>query len=106
MIYFVLSMLAALLALNAFASTAIARDDNPMIAQKIGQLLLVWIVPVLGVLLVLYFMKGEPARPKRSSPAERSALDDHFMQSIARSDALDRAPSQGTDFGSHASGHH
>jgi hypothetical protein len=71
MTYVFLFILAALLALNAIASTAISRDGNSMIAQKIAQLLLVWMLPVIGGLLVLYFLKWEPNRPDQSPPAER-----------------------------------
>ena len=48
-----LVMLAAILALNAWVTWRVVRDGLSSSAQRLAQIALVWLLPMLGALLVL-----------------------------------------------------
>ena len=67
---FVAALLAALVCVlvNARATVALVRSDAYSTFQKTAQVILVWLVPILGVLLVLYLLREvQPPRPAGSS---------------------------------------
>lgn len=66
----VLAILAVLLWLNAKATRLVARDALSAPGQKIAQLLLVWLVPVIGALVVLAVHRRPepPSRQYREQP--------------------------------------
>jgi len=51
--------LAALLGLSAYATVRIWRDRLLERGQRIGQTVIVWLVPVLGPLLVLWLLRDQ-----------------------------------------------
>ncbi len=79
------------LVLNGCASRAVWRDELSNRAQKSGQLVLVWLVPVAGAILVLGVLRrDEPASRKYRDPLD--AGDDFAMSGRAvkrLSDAID-----------------
>jgi hypothetical protein len=57
--------LAALFGLSAHATIRIWRDPLLERGQRIGQTIIVWLVPVLGPLLVLWFLRDQTLTLKR-----------------------------------------
>ena len=66
----VLSLLAALMIFNCCASYMAIRSSYFSGAQKIFQILFVWLVPVLGAVTVSYFSKERFPVPRRGSPTQ------------------------------------
>lgn len=58
MIYILLTMVAALAALNAYASRLSLRSRLNDRSQKKAQLLLIWLLPLLGAFLTIQALKG------------------------------------------------
>ncbi len=54
-----IALLVMFAALNAWATRAVFRDELSSREQRIGQLAVVWFVPVLGALLTLYLKRRE-----------------------------------------------
>ena len=65
-------VLAFLIVLNAWVTWRVIRDDLSTGTQRCAQVLLVWIVPFFGALLVLHLQRQYP---ERSSGRYRDALD-------------------------------
>ena len=58
MLYFLISIAAVLIAFNAYASRVALRSQLSDRGQKKAQLLLIWLVPVLGAFLTVQVLKG------------------------------------------------
>ena len=65
-------LFAVLVALNAWVTWRAIRDDLSTRVQRLAQILLVWVVPFIGALLVLHLQR---LHPERSSGRYRDALD-------------------------------
>lgn len=65
-----------LLSLNLCASFAAVRSVSFTRAQKWIHLLLVWLMPVVGAILILGFLVSDPSQPLRSSDEESQAAGD------------------------------
>jgi hypothetical protein len=65
----------SLLALNTHASRLSLRDELVSPSQRKAQLLLIWLLPVLGALLVMAVTNHAPARSKGSYPPEPDVGD-------------------------------
>ncbi len=50
------------LCLNAWVTVRIVRDDLPSRQQRFFQTAFVWLVPIIGIILVLYIQRGEVER--------------------------------------------
>jgi len=57
--YFAVTVVAAILVLSAYVTQRIVRDDLSARGQKLAQIVLVWILPVIGPILVLYLHRDE-----------------------------------------------
>ncbi|MEC5384354.1 hypothetical protein VVD49_01395 [Uliginosibacterium sp. H3] len=55
------ALLLALFAMNAWVTWRIRHDPLALPAEKLGQTLLVWTLPLLGTLLVLHLTHDKPA---------------------------------------------
>jgi hypothetical protein len=60
---FALMLMAAPLILNLWATRLVVRDDLSEWWQKVAQLLLVWLLPVIGAILVLIVHRKEEKSP-------------------------------------------
>lgn len=67
---FALFAVIAPLCLNLLATRAVLRDAFAERSQKLAQLLLVWLVPIIGAILVLAFHRRSesPSRKYREAP--------------------------------------
>lgn len=79
-----------LLCLNAFATFLIRRDEYSEKAQRIAQLLFVWLVPVIGAIAIwgMYRSEEKPAGTYRGIPEPDDDLDPpesplHFLNDAA-----------------------
>ena len=73
------SMMLALLVLNVVASARVFRCEDFEPSQRIMQLMLVWLLPLLGALVVLYHSR---IRAPQTGVAE--AGDDIYLAQILR----------------------
>jgi hypothetical protein len=65
-----------LMALNAWATRAVLRDDLSATGQRIAQVTLVWLLPVVGALLVLHLTRRDMERPSGRYPNDPEYVDD------------------------------
>jgi len=65
-----IACLALLVAVNLFASFAVARSPSISLSQRLVQGLFVWLLPIVGATIVLAFMAAD-----RHSRAESLALE-------------------------------
>ncbi len=67
---FVALLLVPLIAANGMATRLVLRDDVISRQQKIAQMLLVWLLPVIGAVLVfaVHRRPEEPSRKYRQAP--------------------------------------
>lgn len=81
MIHIVLGCgLVILAALNCWASVAVARDPTLTKVQKALQILLIWLLPVLGAVAILS-VRHFASRQKDRTPADSSLVvgDRHYI---------------------------
>jgi hypothetical protein len=62
-LFIVLLVLALLLALDVWATRLVVRDELSERGQKVFQLLLVWLLPVIGAVIVLGVHRKEEKAP-------------------------------------------
>ena len=67
-------IMATILVLDLMATRAILRDDLSERGQRVAQLALVWLFPLLGALLVLALYRG-PGKPSGRYPEADRTLD-------------------------------
>ncbi len=65
---------ALILVLNSMATRSILRDDLSERNQRLSQLLLTWLVPILGALLVIT-LHGKPAKHSGHYPIPRDEYE-------------------------------
>ena len=65
-------VLALLAVLNAFATAAALRSPNSSRKQKVAQICLAWLVPILGSLLVLGVARDREPRTSGTYPEDQS----------------------------------
>lgn len=75
-IILLIAAIAIPLALNIKASRLVCRDDFSSPSQKCAQLLLVWLVPLLGAIVVLGIHRREEKSPG-AYPPEKDLGDDY-----------------------------
>jgi hypothetical protein len=80
-----IAVLVALVVLNVWVTWRAIRDDLSTVPQRIVQVILVWVAPFVGALLVLHLQRQHP---ERSRGRYREALD-----------AGDDLPTQGGSYG-------
>lgn len=73
----------SLLALNTHASRQSLRDKLSSAGQRMAQLFLIWLVPVLGALIVLAVSKNAPQRGQGSYP-QTPDLGDQYVTGLGR----------------------
>jgi hypothetical protein len=59
--------------------------------QQVAQTLLIWFLPVIGLILVLAVLQAEPRRPRESDEADDDGDDDDDDDNAATPDAPDHA---------------
>jgi hypothetical protein len=81
----VLAVMAAfLLALNIFVSFGVARSAEYEPSQKVAQLALVWLLPIVGALVAHHILReGHLHGPAAGSPFVESGLGDHSRNDSA-----------------------
>ena len=77
-----LAALAIPLWLNVKATLAVRRDPLSDSSQKISQLLLVWLVPLIGAVVVLAVNRPKEKHSGRY-PSENDLLDGHLPEGAA-----------------------
>jgi len=83
---FALVLIASIVFLNVLATVAVRRDEFSEPLQKVVQVSLIWIIPLLGALLVLgvHRKKEEPSRSYRLDHAGAPDYSaSHGIKSIA-----------------------
>jgi hypothetical protein len=78
-------MLGTILLLNLFATRAVLRDDLSERGQRIAQILMVWLFPLLGALLVLAVHRA-PQKP--SGQYRDRGSEDHAFDATGRRPGL------------------
>ena len=68
-------ILATIVGLDLMATRAILRDDLSERSQRLAQIALVWLFPLLGALLVLALYR-EPKKPSGCYPESDRHIDD------------------------------
>ena len=60
---------ALLIALQAYVSLRVAAYDGYTTSQKFAQILIVWLIPMFGALLVYSFLAADQSTPKKRDTA-------------------------------------
>jgi hypothetical protein len=87
-----------LFALNLTATVRLVRSDVYSANQRSGQLLVIWLIPIAGAMLVLAVLKP-PREPVRNSPSDMAPVRDDLWL-VARSD-VDTSSHSGSDASTH-----
>ena len=89
--FIVVVAICAVLALNVRASVVIARDALSERSQKVWQLALVWMLPIVGAILTLAIHRPseKPSRRYRRAPDPGDDFAQSGRSQKALSDALD-----------------
>jgi hypothetical protein len=90
--------LVLLVALNLTATGRLVRSDMCSTNQRLAQLLVIWLIPIAGAMLVLAVLKP-PREPVRNSPSDMSPVRDDLWL-VARSD-VDTSYHGGSDASTH-----
>ena len=88
----------ALIATNLIVCFRILRSGSYVISQKIGQMLMVWAVPLLGASVAWYFLKEETTQTHTTDLYDRTSnADEHlrFEASATRDAGSDGAGADG-----------
>lgn len=72
-----LLVLALIVFLNVWATLAVMRDEFSEPLQKVFQITLIWIIPILGALLVLGVHRKEE-KPSRTYRSDHDRVGDDF----------------------------
>ena len=89
-------LVTALLLLNGLASVRIIRDENLSVVRRITQLLVVWLVPVVGAVICLVLGANDVlAWSSRDRTAFVNNADASGEQSIAHSVSLEACTGDG-----------
>ena len=67
----------ALFAFNVYASLQCFRDKFSTRAQRLSQIVFVWVVPVVGAVLALRLIRGEPERSSGTYQSEKDVGDEY-----------------------------
>ena len=76
MLELIVLMFVVLLLLNAWVTWRAVRDDLSSSGQRIAQIGLIWLMPVLGALIVLHLQRQQPDHGSGRYPPEQDAGED------------------------------
>jgi hypothetical protein len=76
-------MILALLVLNGYASRRCVNDPLISRGQRIAQLVIVWVVPILGPLAVIALSRNEH-EASEGKYGEKGGLDDQYVAGLGR----------------------
>lgn len=75
--------IAGWVALNVYASRRSIRDELASPAQRIAQLLFIWLVPILGAIVTLAVLRNSP-EPSRGTYRKEPDMGDQYVTGFGR----------------------